>query len=605
MARFQLVGPDYTSQSPVADVQKTENLYVEAIESGQGKSQYALYPTPGLTIFCTLPATCRLNGSLTINGRMFQVAGGVLYEIFSAGNYTARGTVGTDGAAVSMAAAYPIQGQGTPQLAIVSAGSLYVLNLITNVLQGPIIGLDGVPFQIVYADGFYFLLLVNGQWQVSAGYDATTWMGDEVEATSSYPDKTVAIGSVHRQFYTFSSLKGTAYFDAGDQPIPYDEVSGGDFEQGCAAPWSVLPLDNTIFFLGANKEGTGIVWRLNGYIPIRISNHAIEFAMQGYSTITDAVAYGYQDQGHTFYVLYFPTANVTWVYDCATQMWHRRSFWNATTGTRTAHRSCSHAYCFGMHLVGDWASGNVYQMSISQTMDFGNVIKRVRRAPHIANENEWMFYQQLQIDVEMGLTPSQLLPGQAPPTFYTLRDTAGGLWNVGTNDLGVLGPYPTANQGWQTLFLTDPTGAFSYEIIIALAGNQPIIDTQPVTLDTSYPRILTIYSTTGKSQWNVTVNTLGILQTQFVATVYRNPQITLRYSKDEGHTWYTWGTMDCGSQGSYKARAIARRLGRARDMVFELEMTDPYPWRIVDAYLKALPGYEPTERLTDRIRKMA
>jgi hypothetical protein len=603
MARFQLVGPDYTSQSPVADVQKTENLYVEAIESGQGKSQYALYPTPGLTIFCTLPAgNCRPNGTLAINGRVFQVAGNTLYELFIGQTYIARGTVRTDGKPVSMAAAQPIAGSGTPQLAVVSAGGLYVMNLLTNQLATVTLGIQGTPFQIVYADGFYFLLNTNGEWQVSQGYDATNWQGIEVEASSSYPDQTVAIGSVHRQFYTFSSLKGTTYYDAGDEPIPYDEVAGGDFEQGCAAPWSVLPLDNTIFFLGANKEGAAIVWRLNGYTPIRISNHAIEYAMQGYSTVTDAVAYGYQDQGHTFYVLYFPSANVTWVYDCATQMWHRRSFWNAQTGTRTAHRSCSHAYCFGMHLVGDWASGNVYQMSISQTMDFGNVIKRVRRAPHIANENEWMFYQQLQIDVETGLTPSQLLPGQAPPTFYTLADSSSNLWNIGINDTGNLVTSKTSNADYQTFYLTDPTGATSWQVTVSTLG---VIGTTGVTLNTNYPEILSMFSTSGKSKWNLSVNTLGVLQTQFVATVYRNPQIMLRYSKDEGHTWYTWGTMDCGSQGSYKARAIARRLGRARDMVFELEMTDPYPWRIVDAYLKALPGYEPTERLTDRIRKMA
>jgi hypothetical protein len=63
--------------------------------------------------------------------------------------------------------------------------------------------------------------------------------------------------------------------------------------------------------------------------------------------------------------------------------------------------------------------------------------------------------------------------------------------------------------------------------------------------------------------------------------------------------------MDAGAQGNYKARCIARRMGRARDMVFELEMVDPYPWRIVDAFLKALPGYSPTERMTDKVRKMA
>src|SRR5208337_1891474 len=246
MARFSLVGPDYTSQSVTADIQKTENMYLESIESGQGKAQLVLYPTPGLKILCTLPAgNCRRNGSLAINGRMFQAAGNQVYEIFANGTFTARFTIANDNLPVSMAAAQVIAGQGTPQLAIISAGTLYVMNLLSNQLTPPQ-PLSGTPFQIVYADGYYFLLNTNGEWQVSNPLDATNWPGIETEATTSYPDQTVAIASNHRQFFTLSNLKGTTYYNAGDNPIPFDEVSGGDFEQGTGMPWSLVPLDNTL-----------------------------------------------------------------------------------------------------------------------------------------------------------------------------------------------------------------------------------------------------------------------------------------------------------------------------------------------------------------------
>ena len=56
MARIGLIGPSYSSQSVIADCQRTMNWYPESIESGQGKSQLALYPTPGLALFCALPA---------------------------------------------------------------------------------------------------------------------------------------------------------------------------------------------------------------------------------------------------------------------------------------------------------------------------------------------------------------------------------------------------------------------------------------------------------------------------------------------------------------------------------------------------------------------
>ena len=105
MARFQLVGPSYPSQSRTADAQQTKNWYPESIESGQGKSAFALYPTPGTKVLCTLPAgNCRRNGSLAINGRLFQVAGNTLYEIFSNGTFVSRTLVGNDNKPVSMAA---------------------------------------------------------------------------------------------------------------------------------------------------------------------------------------------------------------------------------------------------------------------------------------------------------------------------------------------------------------------------------------------------------------------------------------------------------------------------------------------------------------------
>ena len=456
-----------------------------------------------------------------------------------------------------------------------------------------------IPFQIVYADGFYVMLNTNGVFQFSNGLDATNWPGIETEAVSSYGDQTLAINSTHRELWLFSAQKATTYYDAGDNPIPYDEISGGDMEQGIAAPWSVVSLDNTVFWLGANKDGAGIVWRASGYTPLRISNHAVEFALQGYSTFTDAVAYGYQDQGHTFYVLYLPTANKTWVYDCATQMWHERAYGIAGTN-ETAHRSCSHAYCFGMHIVGDWATGNVYQMSIAQTQDFGNPIRRVRRSPHISNENEWMFFQSLQVDLETGLQPSQLLQGQAQPTIYTFQDSSGNAWNVSITDTGLFQVVPSGNTAYSTIYLNDPANLTTWQLGVSTLGQ---LITNPATFSPTVSTSFIMNSSTGQSKWVIQVTNLGLLQSTFAATVYRNPTMMMRFSDDAAHTWSNTYTCDMGAPGNYKARVLWRRLGRSRDRVFELTVTDPVPWRIIDGFLKATPGYVPTERLTDRLRK--
>src|ERR1700685_3758095 len=109
-----------------------------------------------------------------------------------------------------------------------------------------------------------------------------------------------------------------------------------------------------LFWLGQDSRGAAIAWRANGYTPVRISTHATEFAWQSYSKVSDAISYSYQDQGHTFWHLFFPSANKSWRYDAATGLWHEVAYLNG--GTSIAHLSQCYCFAFGKHLVGDWNS---------------------------------------------------------------------------------------------------------------------------------------------------------------------------------------------------------------------------------------------------------
>ena len=69
-----------------------------------------------------------------------------------------------------------------------------------------------------------------------------------------------------------------------------------------------------------------------------------------------------------------------------------------------------------------------------------------------------------------------------------------------------------------------------------------------------------------------------------------NPQAMLRWSNDGGSTWSNEHWVSIGRQGKYKNRAIWRRLGTARDRVFEVVVSDPIKAVIVSANLKASAG---------------
>jgi hypothetical protein len=441
MARFGFCNGTYQSLSPQVDAEECFNWYPENPESPGAKTAVALYPTPGKSVFCTL-AGPSVRGMFDFQGVCYAVSGATFYSISSAGVSTILGTVSSDNNPVSFTGA-------VNQILFASAGTMYVWNFVTSTLvtipTTTLFLATGVS-QVTYIDGFFVALFSGSNaFQISNLDDATTWPLTNVQEVSVYGDNVIGMVTAYRQIGFLGNKQSVFYYDAGTPLTPLSPVSGGFIEQGMAAAYSGCFMDNSIFWLGQDQRGAGIMWRANGYTPQRVSTFATEYAWSKYSTISDAVTYTYQEEGHTFLVLYFPTANATWVYDAASQQWHRRGFWNG--GFYEADRSRCHAYSFGMHLVGDTITGNVYQQSIQIENDFGNPIVRTRIAPTITTELDRVFYHKLQLDCETGLGPNSLsgsgnpLPQQVNMSF---SNDCGKSWsNQQTRSLGIPGQYQT------------------------------------------------------------------------------------------------------------------------------------------------------------------
>lgn len=608
MARFGLCGPTYQSQSVNADCQRCVNLYPETLESDGGKSAMVLYSSPGLKVFATLTGS-PVRGDFAFNGRLFAIGGTRFCEVLSNGTVIDFGAVTNDGLPVSFAA------NQANQLLIASAGTIYLFNLSTNTLSQP----AGAPTSISlvgFTDGFFVALSKNSnQFQLSNSLDGTTWTGINVARISVFPENLVSMIVDHREIGLLGAKESVIYYDSGNT-FPYDVVPGGFLEQGCAATFARDRIDNSVFWLGADERGQGIAWRNNGYTPQRISNHSVEYLWSRYPRISDAVSYAFQDQGHTFWHIYFPSGlndtglplGASWRYDCATGMWHEVAFWDSTAARYTAHRSMCHAFAFGFHLVGDWLTGNIYRMDIGLFDDFGNPIRRMRRAPHISIEQQWMFHDELQLDLETGIGPQPPLtgPDMGParaPSSIILKDANGVLWAASINDSGGTTTAVVASGTPQTVILKD-SGMFpstAWQVGITIAGNLTAIS---VPFLASYPQSYVLTSVPGNHLTALLVTVGGNFQAN-VPSLARDPQVALRRSRDGGHTWSNEDWKNVGQAGNYTQRVIWRRLGRARDMIYEISMTDPVPWRIIDAYLKATPGYQPTERLVGQLKKGA
>jgi hypothetical protein len=441
VARWGFCGGTYVSQSPNIDNEEAINLFCERSESPGAKTPIALLLAPGKKLFAQTP-----EGSapslFTVNGRTFMAASN-LWEL-GVGNPINRGSLG-------VAPQSPTQIiSNETQLGVLNNGNLYVLTLATNVFAAVNMAqFNGPVSQIEFIDGFAIAIIQNSHtFQVSQLEDFTTWSGLDISTVSYFPDNIVSIIADHRELWLRSGKKTLIYYNAGAGFPPFIPKPDAVLEEGSAARFGAVLADNTNFWIAADERGSGVAKRANGYSGERISTHAVEFAWRQYPRIDDAVAWSYQENGHVFVLWYFPTANATWVYDISTGLWHRRGYWNLAGGFYSADRAMSHTSNFGKHLVGDWASGNVYELSSNFYDDNGNTLRWLRRSPTNAKENKWLYFPGgIELDIEPGLGPEVPLQdgtGQPRDPQIMLRwsDNGGKRWsNTYTLNCGQAGDF--------------------------------------------------------------------------------------------------------------------------------------------------------------------
>ena len=375
------------------------NLFPEVIPEG-GKEPAFLNRAPGLKFLQTVgTGPIRALWAHQTNGSDFYVASGnEFYKLNSlTGTPTLLGTISGTGQ-VSIA------DNGT-QLFIACNPRSFIYNEVTNAFAEITDPDFAGAVTVGYLDGYFVFNEPNSQrvW-VSQLLDGTQIDPLSFASAEGSPDGLVAINVNHREAWLFGTDSVEVWYNAGLPDFPLTRIQGAFNELGCAAAFSVAKLDNSVFWLGQDARGEGIVYRSQGYSGQRISTHAVEWQIQQYADMSDAVGYTYQQDGHGFYVLNFPSANQTWVYDVATQAWHERA--GFLNGNFTRNRGNCQCNFRGTIIVGDFENGNIYALDLTTYADNGGPQKWLRswRAlPTGQNNLKRTAQHSLQLDCETGV----------------------------------------------------------------------------------------------------------------------------------------------------------------------------------------------------------
>jgi hypothetical protein len=409
-----ILGQAYVARSVNAADNRMINMFPEAIPN-EGQTAGWLQRAPGLRLLATI-------GNGPIRGvwdfspdstTAFVVSGNELYKINTSYTATLLGTIAGTGP-VSMA------DNGT-QLFVAANGPSYIYNNTTNVFSQITDPDFPGAVTVAYLDGYFVFNEPNSQkiW-VTGLLDGLSVDPLDFASAEGTPDLLTSVVVNNREVWLLGTNSIEVWYDAGTPDFPLARIQGASNELGCAAPYSVAKADNSIFWLGSDTRGRGVIYRSNGYTGIRASNHSVEWQIQSYGNISDAVAYTYQQDGHTFYVINFPSADKTWVYDVTTQSWHERAGW--VNGVFTRHRSSCQMSFNNEVVVGDYENGNIYAFDLDVNSDNGAIQKWLRswRAlPSGTNNLKRTAQHSLQLNCESGVGLNGIDPTDPLDWFFS------------------------------------------------------------------------------------------------------------------------------------------------------------------------------------------
>jgi hypothetical protein len=526
-----MVGQLTTSTGIVGITDNGVNAYIV-----DGSNRYTWrISSPSAAVFTgsisgtTLTVTAVTNGTIAINQALFGV--GVTQETVITALGTGTGGIGTYTINTSQTVASSLMNSATAGAVVTGsiAGTTLTVTAVTSgtlyvgqTIQGSTVTAQTIITALGTGTGGAGTYTVNNSqtvtsrtlyglnWSVLPSTDGAFTSGSAVDIVDNYfvynrpdtqqfgasaalspisaalsfgskdgaPDDLVSLIVDHREVYLLGEVSSEVWIDAGTSPFPFQRIPGTSTQHGIAAKFSVARLGNSFAYLSRNIRGQSEIVQMNGYVPTRISNHAVENSLTN-QVVSDAVAWTYQLEGHEVYVISFPSISLTWCYDVASGMWHKWLYTNNLGQYERARGNCCVQFQ-GLVMVGDYSNGKIYKLDPLNYTDDGQHVKRLRRAPHLVADFQREYFDELQIQFQPGV------------------------------------------------------------------GNS-----------------------TGD----------GV-----------NPQAMLRWSDDGGSTWSNEYWTSVGLIGKYANRAIWRRLGLARDRVFEVSIADPVKAVIISANLKSTVG---------------
>ena len=426
MIEFKFIGGAYEARSLNLNAQKCQNLY-PVVDAEGGKNIIALMGSPGLKTWGDPSYNAEVRALFADENYLYAIIGNRVYRFdTAASSLQMTGTISTSTGLAWMAK------NANDEIGIVGEPDGYILDSTNTVT---LIAAAGFPNAsgLIHQDGYFIVSVQNSDSFNYSGLNAgTSWSALDFYSAEGQPDFLVAIASMGQDLWLLGKKTSEVWYNSGD---PFAQYSNVFFETGCGAVGSVVVTHEGIVWLDNFYR---IVLAPHGsYQVIPKSTYQIDYQIKKMTAKSDARAYGYQGEGHTFYVITFPSDNKTLELNMTTGFWNTR----ASGAADARHRGNCSAFFNGKWIVGDYENGKLYEVDYDTYTENGDYMRAVRRAQAVHQNRERVFHHELEIEFETGVGIA-VGQGSDPQAMLRYSDDGGHTWgNERWASMGKTGEY--------------------------------------------------------------------------------------------------------------------------------------------------------------------
>lgn len=433
-----LIGAGVKGKSVVTNAQRRLNCYLEP-QYDQDKSRVAVFGTPGTVQVLSNGAT-PFRGGLAEGELLYLAQGSVFYEVNNAFIVTDRNSASR----LTTTTGKVVMASSSNVIVLVDGTNGYNYTISGASFAQIVSAMFSSPRSVTWQDG-YFLASFDEtgtnkkRCQISA--DGVTWNALDFRAVETVPGALIRTYSFNGEVHQFTD-KGIEFWAyTGDPTFPFQPIRGASLRVGLDARHSVSEGAEALYFLGRRHKGEAEPFRLIGHEAQSISTPDMQKIINDLASTGDAVGYVYSIDGHEFYVLSWPVAGVTWMYDGYASGLLGVPVWSELQSNNGRHVGEFAFTLVNRIYVTDYTAGKLHRVDKGVYTDNGSAIAWQLDTRHFFKDYDSVTVDELVADFEagVGLNTGQ---GSDPLVMIQVSRDAGKTWGAERHvPMGKVGEY--------------------------------------------------------------------------------------------------------------------------------------------------------------------